>query len=338
MKRNLFLATLCASTACLGVFAEVAPRIQFNRTVFDFGKTSQVSTVTGVFKFKNTGDAVLKLEPPKPTCGCTLASFKSDTLQPGESGELPFTLHLGNTRATLEKHIVVKSNDPKTPEVSLAIKADYTPLYEVAPMSLLANFPLGLSSTNLVTTISRSDGKPLRIARLTPSQPWLTAKVETNNAAGPGTARIRLEVRRDGPPRRFNEFVHVYAADETNSPVSTVYVYGQVMGELSLTPEALYWSVTDAEKAAKERPEAATTRRLTIRAADGRALEVKNVQSSVQGLRVEVVPKEAGRSYELVAKLDSIPATTVSGNVSFETSVASQTRVEVPVIVNVFKQ
>jgi hypothetical protein len=49
------------------------------------------------------------------------------------------------------------------------------------------------------------------------------------------------------------------------------------------------------------------------------------------------VSKEAGKVYELVARLDEVPASTVSGNVSFEASVAAQSRIEVPLIVNVFK-
>jgi hypothetical protein len=52
---------------------------------------------------------------------------------------------------------------------------------------------------------------------------------------------------------------------------------------------------------------------------------------------VELVTKEAGKVYELVAQLDEVPLTTVSGNISFETSVAGQPRIEMPVIVNVFK-
>jgi hypothetical protein len=50
-----------------------------------------------------------------------------------------------------------------------------------------------------------------------------------------------------------------------------------------------------------------------------------------------LVPKEADKVYELVARLDEVLASTVSGNVSFETSVAAQPMIEVPVIVNVFK-
>jgi hypothetical protein len=136
MKKTLFAATLWTSAMGLAALAEGAPKIQFDQTVYDFGKTSQVATVSGVFKFKNAGDGILKVEPPKPSCGCTVAELKPDTLQPGETGELPFTFNLGLYRATLEKHIAVRSNDPQTPEVSLTIKADYTPLYDINPMTL----------------------------------------------------------------------------------------------------------------------------------------------------------------------------------------------------------
>ena len=337
MKTTLFTATLWTGAWCLAALAEGAPKIQFDQTVYDFGKTSQVASVTGVFKFKNVGDAILKIEPPKPTCGCTVAELKPDTLPPGATGELPFTLNLGLYRATLEKRIAVKSNDPQTPEISLTIKVDYTPLYDLSPMTLAPKLEFGVNEAAEFTTIARTDGKPLRLGRLVASKPWITATVEPSAQADEATARIRVAIQRDGPPRRFNEFIQVYAAEQTNSPVSSIYVYGQIMGEISLSPEALYWSVTDAAETGAERPEAMVLRRVTIRSADGKAIELKNPQSTIKGLNVELVPKEAGKVYELVARLDEVPASTVSGNVSFETSVAAQSRVEVPVIVNVFK-
>ena len=66
-------------------------------------------------------------------------------------------------------------------------------------------------------------------------------------------------------------------------------------------------------------------------------IELKNPQSTLKGITVELVPKEPGKLYELVARLDEVPPITVSGNVSFETSVADQPKIELPVIVNVFK-
>ena len=197
---------------CVPAWATNTAKIHFEQTVYDFGKTSQVETVTGTFKFKNVGDGVLKIEAPKPSCGCTVASLKPDTLPPGETGELVFALNLGRSRATMEKIITVKSNDPQTPEVLLTIKVDYTPLYDINPIALAPSVPFGGKATNLFVTITRTDGKPLGIQRLEPSKPWVTAqvKVEPGAKADASTARILIEVQPDGPPRRFNEYVHVY--------------------------------------------------------------------------------------------------------------------------------
>lgn len=337
MKKILLVATLWTSLWCVTALAAGTPKIQFEQTVYDFGKTSQVATVSGVFKFKNVGDGVLKVEPPKPSCGCTVAELKPDTLQPGETGELPFTFSLGLNRATLEKHIAVRSNDPQTPEVALTLKADYTPLYEINPMTIAPQLAFGVNAATQYTTLTRTDGKPLHLGRLVASKPWITAQVERVDKTDATMARIQVAVQREGPPRRFSEFVHVYNAEQTNTPVSSIYVYGQIMGEVSLSPEALYWSITDTTNAPADRPEASVLRRVMIRAANGKAMELKNPQSTIKGLNVELVTKETGKVYELVARLEELPTSTISGNVSFETSVAAQSRIEVPVIVNVFK-
>jgi len=337
MKKAFFTVAIWTSAWCLAALAAGTPRIQFEQTVYDFGQTSQVATVSGVFKFKNVGDGILKVEPPKPSCGCTVAELKPDTLQPGETGELPFTFSLGLSRATLEKHIAVRSNDPQMPEVSLTIKADYTPLYEINPMTITPQLAFGVNAATQFTTLTRTDGKPLRLERLVASKPWITAQVGAGDKSDATTANIQVVVQREGPPRRFSEFVQIYAAEQTNAPVASIYVYGQIMGEVSLSPEALYWSITDTTNAPSERPEALVLRRVTIRSADGKAIELKNPQSSIKGIKVELVPKEAGKVYELVAQLEEPPANTTSGNVSFETSIAAQSRIEVPVIVNVSK-
>ena len=62
---------------CVAAQAEGMPQIQFAQTLHDFGKTSH-TTVSGVFKFKNVGNGILRVEPPKPSCGCTVAELKLD--------------------------------------------------------------------------------------------------------------------------------------------------------------------------------------------------------------------------------------------------------------------
>jgi hypothetical protein len=225
MRKTLFAAaTLWLGALSLTAAPEGAPKIQFEQTVYDFGKTSQVATVSGVFKFKNVGDAILKVEPPKPSCGCTIAELKTDTLQPGETGELPFTLNLGLVKAQFEKHIAVKSNDPETPEVTLSIKADYTPLYDINPMTVTANIAFGTNDAAQFTTLTRTDGKPLGQVSFVTSKPWITAKVEPGAKKEESTTRIRVTVQREGPPRRFSEFVQVHCR-QSNTPVSSIFVF-----------------------------------------------------------------------------------------------------------------
>jgi hypothetical protein len=336
MKKILLATIIWTSAWCGAALAAGVPKIQFDQTVYDFGKTSQVQTVSGVFKFKNTGDGILKLEPPKPSCGCTVASLKPDTLPPGTSGELAFTLNLGANKTVMEKHIAVLSNDPQTPEVSLIIKVDYMPLYDIDPMTIAPVLAFGVNETEQFTTITRTDGKPLHLARLDVSKPWITAKVVPGAKAEDATARIRVTIQREGSARHFNEFIHLYTTEQTNTPIAGISIYGQVMGEVSLSPEALYWSVPNTTNTVAERPEALVLRRVTIRSADGKAIKLKNPQSTIKGIKVELVPKEAGKVYELVARLDDVPATSISGNLSVETSVASQPVIDVPVMVNVF--
>jgi hypothetical protein len=305
--------------------------------------------VSGTFKFKNSGAALLKIEQPKPSCGCTVASLKKDSLEPGESGEIPFTLNLGRYKTHLEKHITVNSNDPQTPQVSLTVKGDYTPLYDIAPTMLTANIPLGGKDTNQFLTITRTDGKPLPALKFQPSKPWITAKVEPSPKPDDVSVRVRVELQSDGAPRRLNEYIQVYAADQTNILLSSVMVSGRIMGELTLSPEALYWSVTDPVKMKTDRPEALITRRLTIKASKGQEFTVKNAQSSIKGIDLELVarewkkpvqpgkPEEMEKGYELIAKMIEIPEKTIVGNVTLETSLASQPKIDVPIQVYVFQ-
>ena len=50
--------------------ADGTPKILFDRLVYDFGKTGQVETVTGTFKYRNEGDGVLTIKPPESSCRC----------------------------------------------------------------------------------------------------------------------------------------------------------------------------------------------------------------------------------------------------------------------------
>src|SRR5215469_12377106 len=113
-----------------------APAIQFETNFFDFGKIVVPGKISGAFKFKNVGDGLLRLERPEPSCGCTDAKATPDTLAPGQSGEITYTINLDHAMGQVQKHIAVRSNDPRTPDVQLTMQLEFTPLYQIEPASL----------------------------------------------------------------------------------------------------------------------------------------------------------------------------------------------------------
>ena len=54
-------------------------------------------------------------------------------------------------------------------------------------------------------------------------------------------------------------------------------------------------------------------------------------------MSVELVPKENGKTYEIVAKLADLPKETIRGTISIESNLPSQPKLEVPITVSVLK-
>jgi hypothetical protein len=48
----------------------------------------------------------------------------SSQIKPGEKGRINVTIDLGKTEGTIIKNIIVYSNDPRRPKVTLTLKAE----------------------------------------------------------------------------------------------------------------------------------------------------------------------------------------------------------------------
>jgi hypothetical protein len=347
MKRELLTVALFTMTSIGVAWAEgtnnpaeaakppgPAPKIHFDKTVYDFGVTSFVESVTGTFTFQNGGEGDLKVGAPKPSCGCTVASVKPDTLKPGEKGELVFKVNVGTAHGALEKHITVPSNDPQSPSINLAIKVDIKQVIDISPGSISLGSIRQGTSTNGSVTIRRLDGKKLVLGKIEPANKMLHARVEpVEGTNADQAAKVVFELKGDGAPVRFNENVKLFADGITPS-IGTIYVNGQVLGDVVIDHESLYWSVMDPARTPANNPLAQQVRRVTITSTrSDRALEVKNVMSSLKDLTVELSTIETGKVYMVTATLDGKPEKSEQGSVSFDTNTPSQPKITIPVTV-----
>jgi len=313
-----------------------APKIQFDKTVYDFGSTSMVQQLAGKFIISNTGSATLEIKKPQPSCGCTVPALKTDKLAPGEKTELTFTLNVGMPRGHLEKHITVPSNDPTQPSVNLTLKADIVATFDVIPANIgLGNLRQGMT-TNITVQIKRLDGKPLGLTRAEAGmknvKPKLGSVEGTND-----TVQLAVEIEADSPPRSLNDQVRIYSGDSAQ-PLITVPINGRIVGDLTANPEAQFWGIVDVDNWPGARPEQAVRKFTIVSNNPDTNFEIKKATTDLADVTVDYNTIVTGKTYEVVATLAKAPKQSERGKITLETNLASQPTVELTLTVNVLKR
>jgi hypothetical protein len=99
-----------------------SPRIRVEPESFDFGNALPGKILRKEFTIRNFGDAPLELENVSTTCGCTAALPGAKRVEPGRSTPLRVTFQTRRFSGKVERKVLVRSNDPRTPllEVKLA--------------------------------------------------------------------------------------------------------------------------------------------------------------------------------------------------------------------------
>ena len=97
------------------------PEIEFEEIVHDYGDVPYNGNGECEFRFTNTGDAPLLIQKPKSSCGCTVPSWPSEPILPGESEIIKVTYRT-NRPGIINKTVTVTSNAVKNSTVVLRIK------------------------------------------------------------------------------------------------------------------------------------------------------------------------------------------------------------------------
>jgi hypothetical protein len=80
------------------------------------------TTVTGVFRFVNSGSAPITLISVRPSCGCTTAELAQREYAPEARGEIKAVVALGERAGVEERLIVVTTAEAPTAPISLTLR------------------------------------------------------------------------------------------------------------------------------------------------------------------------------------------------------------------------
>jgi hypothetical protein len=122
-RRHAFLAAVALLAATAAAEETPAPRIRVEPESFDFGNALPDKTLRKDFTIRNFGDAALVIENVSTTCGCTAALPEERRVEPGGATLLRVTFETRRYSGRVERRVLVRSNDPKTPVAEVRVSA-----------------------------------------------------------------------------------------------------------------------------------------------------------------------------------------------------------------------
>jgi TolA-binding protein len=90
--------------------AETQTTIQFESIEINFGEVKEGTTVSKIYKLKNTGKKRLMIEKVEGSCGCTVAEWPRYPVEPGENAEIKVNFNTLGKRGDQDKSITVTAN------------------------------------------------------------------------------------------------------------------------------------------------------------------------------------------------------------------------------------
>jgi hypothetical protein len=291
--RSLLLGAALVLTLGETTRAEDLPRLALDAPVFDFGSVERGRHVEHVFAVPNKGNAVLRIDQVKSTCGCTVAVVSERDIEPGREGRISVDLDTSSLAGRTTKVVTVYTNDPTTPVFGLALSGTVVTDLLVAPNPLyLGRLRRGEVVRREVSIAPGVAGVVYSVTHVERTHPALKTTLERLPDT-PGQ-RLIVELAPDMPLGRFSEKLVLHTTSPRES-VITLPVFGSVEGDVVVLPPQVTFGTS---RGASPPPE----RDLYIRNRGARPLAVTRV-TVPDVVTYTLSPLEEGVEYKLTLRL-----------------------------------
>lgn len=315
--------------------AENGPKLVVAEKLKNMGTVAQGEVIEVDFELVNEGDETLQVKAVRPTCGCTVADFDRE-IAPGATGLIKAKLDTADFSGPISKSILVMTNDPQDPTLTLVIKTDVHPLVEVLPRALVRFNAVQHEPMNQTLTVVPGDVMDgFKVTNVTSSVDYLKASVRALSkdelvAGKPDTQyRIELSMTDDAPVGPVNAMLQVH----TNHPQAKkvpVKVFGVVRALLHVTPSQVQFGSVSAKK------QPGRNLILVNNRSGGVPVRVTGAAVSDGAFDANVITIEEGRRYQvtITVKSDASPGAR-DAVLTLKTSDKQFPELQVPVKANI---
>ena len=114
------------------------PRLVLSTREWNFGQLWYGDPCKTEVELKNIGEATLKIDRVKSSCGCTLAKPKKKELAPGETDTMVVTYDTKKNVKTVVQTVTIYSNDPIEPSLQFRVRGEVWNVFDGKPYPRLA--------------------------------------------------------------------------------------------------------------------------------------------------------------------------------------------------------
>jgi len=232
--------TMCIiMMAALTSVLHAGPVMECDEGDYDFGELDNTHTIKHDFLLRNSGDAPLTIKRIVVSCGgCATVTVGSNTIQPGASTTVTFTLPLTNMRGVVNRTAIVISDDAKPQNVALRVHGTVFDRVAIDPMWV--SFPRIVKSehaSQIVQIRSHEEGDVFQVVKLSTDNAGFN--VELLPQDDPTTHRIRVSTTSSlDKPGPVAGKIHVITDHKEHREI-VIPIYGKVVGAISVYPEKI---------------------------------------------------------------------------------------------------
>lgn len=219
---SLFLMAALAVGSALS-----QPKVSVDKSEIDLGVTYNGQVRKAKILIRNSGKETLKILSVQTSCGCTAVRQPKSELKPGESDAVELEFNSTGFRGKVTKHINIQTNDPSTPNTSVALVTDV--IDELMPINnssviWLGSLPIGKEVEHKVG-LKNVSGKVISLKSYTSSSPNVTLDFEKKAVMPADTVFITLKVK-SNKVDYVNEQVMLQtdSNNQTNVPVRVTFI------------------------------------------------------------------------------------------------------------------
>ena len=331
-KREIIFLLLCllfilaskrsgAETTVTEEIPAVRPQIEVIEPTFDFGSVYEGDQVPHTFKFKNVGNAILKISRVRATCGCTTTRISNREIAPGEFGEVEAIFRTTGFTGRQRKTIYIHSNDPLKPVTKLELKGHVKVGVEVKPRRLVFKNVQKDTAVTRELEIKQVGEEELVLGEVTTNLEYLKIDSVEKKLGDKKVYIVRVTLEKDAPVGNIHGVVEVNTNLERWKTVK-VWVSGKVVGDIRLSPEWMRFTAPAGERQSFS----------LLISTRGSNFKILRIENKVKYLSAKLYTLEESRRYKVDFSLDpEAPPGRITGKVRVYTDYPGETELIIPI-------